>query len=160
MFEKLTQPSQVRRWPGTMPVSHRYTAGLSGEKFFRALKDRGVFLATRCERDGITYCPAKAFCERCLEPLDDYFEVGPRGTLESFTVVYRDLDDKTLERPVVIGLIRLQGADTLLVHRIVEGARAGLEIAMAVEPEFEPKASRTGSLNDVRHFKPVTGPRR
>lgn len=160
MFEKLTQPKDVRRWPGTIPVSHRYTAGLAGEKFFRALKDRGVFLATRCERDAITYCPAKSFCERCLAPLDDYFEVGPRGTLESFTVVYQGLDDEALDQPVVVGLIRLQEADTFIVHRVAEDTRAALEIRMTVEPVFEPKASRTGSLNDVKHFKPVIGPRR
>lgn len=160
MFEKVTQPSRVRRWPGTIPVSHRYTAGLAGERFFRALKDRGVFLATRCEECAVTYCPASAFCPRCLSPISDYFEVGPRGWLESFTVVYRDLDEEPLEVPVVVGLIRLEGADTVMVHRIDGNSRAVLEIGVPVEPEFQPKRDRTGSLNDIKHFRPATGPRR
>lgn len=160
MFEKVTKPSEVRRWPGSMPVSHRYTAGLAGERFFRALRDKGVFLATRCERCGVTYCPASAFCPRCLSPLTDYFEVGPRGVLESFTVVYRDLDDQPLDEPVVVGLIRLDGADTVLVHRIDGSDRTALEIGISVQAQFEAKASRKGTLNDIRHFSPVTGPRR
>jgi hypothetical protein len=160
MFEKLTKPSEVRRWPGSIPVSHRYTAGLAGERFFRALRDKGVFLATRCESCGVTYCPASAFCPRCLSPLNDYFEVGPGGVLESFTVVYRDLDEKPLDEPVVVGLIRLDGADTVLVHRVDASDRAVLEIGLPVHPQFEAKASRSGSLNDVKHFSVVAGPRR
>lgn len=157
MFDKLTKPSEVRRWPGSIPVSHRYTAGLAGERFFRALKDRGVFLATRCEECAVTYCPPSAFCPRCLAPLSDYFEVGPKGTLESFTIVYQDLEEQPLSPPVVVGLIRLERADTVLVHRIDGGDRAILEIGIPVEPEFQPKTARTGSLNDIRHFSPITG---
>lgn len=160
MLEKLTDPEQVRLWHGEMPVSHRYTAGIAGERFFRALKERGVFLATRCEECGVTYCPARAFCERCLAPLEEYFEVGPAGTLESFTVVYLDLDERPLEEPQVVGLIKLEGADTFLVHRVAGDSRAGLEIGMSVEPVLRPKAARTGGLGDVDHFAPVRRPRR
>lgn len=152
-MQKLTDPERVRLWRGEMPVSHRYTAGIAGERFFRALKDKGVFLATRCDVDGVTYCPARAFCERCLAELTDYFEVGPSGTLESYTVVHFDLDEQPLDPPEVVGLIRLEGADTLLVHRI-SGERTALELGMKVEPVLRPKAKRTGSLNDVQHFKP------
>lgn len=160
MFEKITNPAKVRLVSGRMPVSHRYTAGLAGEKFFRALRDRGVFLATRCEEDGVTYCPARAFCERCLRPLGGYFEVGPLGTLESFTVVYRGLDEETLEEPVVIGLIKLDGADTHLVHRIGGDSRAILEIGIPLEPVLKRKSLRSGALEDVEHFRPIRGPRR
>lgn len=160
MFEKLADPTRVRHVLGNMPVAHRYTAGLAGEKFFRALKDRGVFLATRCETDGVTYCPARAFCERCLRALDDYFEVGPVGTLESFSVVYKGLDEEQLDEPVVVGLVRLDGADTCLVHRIVGDDRAVLTIGMTVEPVLKPRSRRTGGLGDVEHFRPAFGPRR
>lgn len=160
MFEKITNPEKIRLFQGRMPVSHRYTAGLAGEEFFTALRDKGIFLATRCDDDGVTYSPARAFCERCLKALDEYFEVGPLGTLESFTVVHRGLEDETLADPIVIGLIRLDGADTVLVHRIDGQARANLEIGMPVEPVIKPRSARTGSLNDIEHFRPVRGPRR
>ena len=51
-------------------MSHRYTAGVAGERFFRALADRGAFLATRCGACGVVYCPARAFCERCMAALE------------------------------------------------------------------------------------------
>jgi uncharacterized OB-fold protein len=170
MFEKRTDPREVLLFPGRMPVSHRYTAGLAGERFFRALKDRGVFLATRCSACSVTYCPARAFCERCLAALEDDVEAGPGGSLESFTVVHVGLDGERLDPPAVIGLVRLDGADTLLVHRVEASAggnlvrsrdgnlgswRAGLHIGMRVQAVFEEPARRRGHLDDVRFFEPV-----
>jgi uncharacterized protein len=163
MFEKHTDPRQVLLFPGRMPVSHRYTAGLAGERFFRALQEQAVFLATRCDRCGVTYCPARAFCERCLTSLDKYLEVGPAGTLESFTIVHIGLDTERLDPPSAVGLIRLDGADTLLVHRLgtptgdpLAGAgRAALHIGMRVQPLFEDPALRRPHLDAVRCFHPL-----
>lgn len=163
MFERNTDPREVLLFPGKMPVSHRYTAGLAGERFFRGLKDRGVFLATRCDACGVTYCPARAFCERCLSALGNDVEAGPGGSLESFTIVHVGLDGRRLDPPEVIGLVRLDGADTLLVHRVdgnphgnLDGSwRAGLHIGMRVEAVLEEPSRRRGHLDDVRCFKPL-----
>jgi uncharacterized OB-fold protein len=153
MLEKPSSPEAIRLWRGSIPLSHRYTAGVAGERFFRALADRGVFLATRCPACGVVYCPARAFCERCLAPLDEELEVGPTGTLESFTVVHRGLDGRPLPAPAVIGLVRLDGADTVLVHR-VGGEPGRLRIGMRVEPVLKDASQRQGSLDDVDCFRP------
>ncbi len=158
MFEKLTDPTQVRLWRGSMPVSHHYTAGIAGERFFGALRERGIFLATRCQGCSITYCPARAFCERCLAELDEYFEVGPRGVLDSFTIVHRGLDDRPLDEPVAVGLIRLDGADTFLVHRLAAAPPGGWRIGVGVEPVLKPRAQRLGGLDDVEHFRALPEP--
>jgi uncharacterized OB-fold protein len=154
MFEHTTDPREVLLLPGRMPVAHRYTAGLAGERFFRALRDRAVFLATRCDACGVVYCPARAFCERCLAALEEDLEVGPGGTLESFTVAHVGLDGRRLETPAVVGLVRLDGADTLVVHRLDPGSRAALEIGMQVAAVFEDAGGRRGHLDDVRWFAP------
>jgi uncharacterized OB-fold protein len=153
MFDKPTSPDAIRLWPGSIPVSHRYTAGLAGERFFRALADRGAFLATRCQRCSVVYCPASAFCERCLGAIEEELDVGPAGTLESFTVVRIGFDGDELVTPVVVGLIRLDGADTCLVHRVV-GDPGGLSVGMAVEAVLRDRGARTGSIDDVEHFQP------
>ena len=152
MFEKPTNPDAIRLWPGSIPVSHRYTAGLAGERFFRALADRGAFLATRCERCSVVYCPATAFCERCLGAIEEELEVGPAGILESFTVVRIGFDGEDLVAPVVVGLIRLDGADTCLVHRVA-GDPTGLSVGMEVEAVLRDPGARSGSLDDVQHFQ-------
>jgi uncharacterized OB-fold protein len=155
VLEKLTDPNDVILKEGHIPVRHRYTPGVAGETFFKALKDRGVFLASRCESCEITYCPARLFCERCFDELDADVEVGPAGTLESFTVGHVGLEGESLEEPVVLGLIRLEGADTVLVHFLVDAG--DLEIGMRVEPVLKAKGKRTGSILDVDGFRPQTG---
>lgn len=156
MLDKPSDPSEIRRWPGSMPVAHRYTAGVAGEAFFRALKERGVFLASVCEECGVTYCPSRAFCERCLAELVGEVEVGPRGTLESFTVVFKGLGGESLDEPVVVGLVRLDGADTVLVCRIGSDDDDVLEIGMRVEPILRPPAEREGGITDIVHFRPAS----
>ncbi len=154
MFEKLTDPQDVVLWRGQVPIRHRYTPGVAGEAFFIALKDRGVLLGSRCDDCGITYCPARLFCERCFGgPLDAGVEVGPGGTVESFTVGYVGVEGEPLEDPAVVGLIRLDGADTMLMHFLIETDHPG--IGESVEAVFEPKAKRTGSMLDIRGFRPA-----
>lgn len=154
MFEKLTDPQDVVLWEGRVPIRHRYTPGVAGEAFFTALKDRGVLLASRCEGCGITYCPARLFCERCFAgPLEAGVEVGPRGTVESFTVGYTGVEGERLDDPVVVGLIRPDGADTVLMHFLIDTDHFG--IGEPVEAVFEPKSKRTGSILDLRGFRPA-----
>ena len=154
MFEKLSDPRDVILWEGQVPIRHRYTPGVAGEAFFTALKDRGRFVASTCESCSITYCPPRLFCERCFEgPLDADVEVGPRGTLESFSVGYTGLEGEPLDEPVTVGLVKLEGADTVLLHFVLDGD--GIEIGQRVEAVLRAKGQRTGSILDVQGFRPA-----
>jgi uncharacterized protein len=153
MLEKVTDPRAVRLWEGQIPIAHRYTPGMAGEAFFRALRDRGEFLGSRCESCGLTYCPARLFCERCFSQLEADTVVGPAGKLEAFTVGYVGLEGEPLEEPVVLGLVRPEGADTVLVHYILDAE--ALEIGQTVEPVLKQKRHRTGSILDIKGFRPV-----
>ena len=37
-----------RVWPGAIPITSTYTAGVAGQIFFDALKRSGKLIATRC----------------------------------------------------------------------------------------------------------------
>lgn len=138
--------------PGELSVSFRYTPGAGNTAFFEALRDRGMFLGSRCESCGVTYLPARVFCERCLAELRPDTECGPAGELLSWTVVRLDVDDQPLDRPVIYGLIRLDAADTAFMHRLVDvdgdpaiGARVSAVLA----------SERDGSILDVEGFAPA-----
>lgn len=152
MFEKLTDPRDVLLWEGQIPIRHRYTPGVAGEAFFKALKDRGDFLGSHCGSCGITYCPARLFCERCFSELGADTNVGPGGVLESFTVGSVGVEGEPLEAPVMVGLVRLDGADTVFLHFLVDTEDP--VIGERVEAVLEPKAKRTGSIRDIRGFRP------
>jgi len=138
--------------PGELSVSFRYTPGVGNLAFFEALRDRGVFLGSRCDDCGVTYLPARIFCERCLAEVEPSVECGPDGELVSWTTVRVDVDDQPLDRPVTYGLVRLDGADTVLLHRLLD-VDGGPTIGMRMRAVFEDR--RDGSILDVSGFAPA-----
>ena len=138
--------------PGELSVSFRYTPGVGNTAFFEALRDRGVFLGSRCSHCEVTYVPARMFCERCLAELAPDTECGPAGELLSWTVVRLDVDDGPLDAPVTYGLVKLDGADTAFLHRLVDldgeptiGARVSAVLA----------DRRDGSILDIEGCAPL-----
>lgn len=154
MLEKIVLPDEVRRWDGEFPVRHRYTPGVAGTAFFMALRDRGVLLGSRCDACSYTYVPARLFCERCFAELAADTEVGPGGALVSFTIGFVGLEGEPLEEPETIGLVRLDGADSVLAHRVLD-VEEPLEIGERVEVVLRPDGDRTGTILDIEGFRSV-----
>jgi len=140
--------------PGELSVSFRYTPGVGNTAFFEALRDRGVFLGSRCDECAVTYLPARIFCERCLAELEPAVECGPEGELLSWTIARVDVDDRPLDRAVTYGLVRLDGADTVLLHRLVD-IDGEPTIGMRVRPVLA--SERDGSILDIEGFAPSGG---
>ncbi|NPV13390.1 Zn-ribbon domain-containing OB-fold protein [candidate division WOR-3 bacterium] len=149
------QVSQTKVWFGELPVESLYTVGIAGERFYRTLQEKGQLTGTKCERCGIVFVPGRIFCERCLERLDNWVTVGPTGTLESWTVVYVGLDGKRLKQPVLVGLIKLDGASTCLVHYLGNVKPEEICFGMRVAPVLKPKAKREGAITDILYFQPA-----
>ena len=138
--------------PGELSVSFRYTPGVGNTAFFEALRDRGEFLGSRCDACGVTYLPARVFCERCLDELEPAVEVGPEGELTSWTVARVDVDDRALDEPVTYGLIKLDGADTVVLHRLIDlddDPTIGMRVRAVLASD------REGSILDVDGFAPA-----
>lgn len=146
-------PEAPGTWQGSLPVASRYTYGLAGERFFRALRDEGVILGSRCGRCGITYVPARQFCERCFDELQDWYDVGTRGEVHAFTRLHTNLDGSPLVEPELIAFVRI--ADGGIMHRLGEVDPEMIEIGMAVEAVLKPASERKGSILDIEHFRPT-----
>jgi uncharacterized OB-fold protein len=99
--------------------------------------------------------PARLFCERCFAELSADTEVGPGGELVSFTIVFQGIESEPLERPETLGAVRLDGADAVLIHRVLEPGEEPLEIGERVEVVVKPETQRTGSILDVEGFRVV-----
>ena len=153
MLEKIARPELIRRWDGELPVRNRYTPGVAGDTFFMALKERGVLLGSRCEHCSYTYVPARLFCELCFSELSADTEVGPGGELVSFTIVFHGIEGEPLERPQTLGAVRLDGADAVLIHGVLELGEEPLEIGERVEVVIKPDPQRTGSILDIEGFR-------
>ena len=139
-------------WHGSLPVPSRYTYGLAGERFFRALKDEGVIMGSYCPDCDHTYVPATVFCERCLAELTDWNDMGLVGELHTFTVMFVGYDGEPLDTPEVVGFVAF--GDGGLVHRI-DADPDELFIGMPMKAVLKSKAKREGSILDIEGFKPL-----
>lgn len=146
-------PRKGGAWQGDLPVTSRYTFGLAGERFYRAIKDEGKFLGTKCNKCERIYVPASIFCERCMLELDTWVDVGISGEVHTFTLLFEDLEGNRLKNPEIIAFIRL--GDGGLVHRLGEIGRDEVKIGMQVQAVFRDKSERIGSIQDISHFRPV-----
>ena len=149
--------------PGSWHISYNYAAGYTASRFFLALRDEEKIMATRCPVCARTLVPPRSYCDRCFRACETWCEVGPEGSVVTFTVCNRRSPGIDRDPPFMIALIRLDGADTNLIH-IVEGCelshpdalldrvRAGLR----VRPEFRPRAERVGQILDIQCFRALT----
>ena len=153
--ERVDKLPRAIAWHGNLPITSRYSAGIAGERFFRAIKDEAKFLGTRCKDCDLVYVPATMFCERCFAELDEWVEVPNRGRIFTYTVLHRDLDDKLLDPPLILAYVKLEGANGGLVHYVGETEKDEIFIGMEVAAVFEEAAEREGSILDVKYFQAV-----
>ena len=143
-------------WPGEIPIQSFYTAGSGGQIFFRALKQHGKLIGTRCATCAQVYLPARAFCERCFSALTETVEVKRTGQLRSYTICHFDRDRQPLPRPLALALVQLDGATTLLLHYLLGvGDPDNLKIGSKVETILKPRTKRVGSILDIQGFRLV-----
>jgi uncharacterized OB-fold protein len=146
---------EQRRWPGEIPLTSLYTTGTGGQIFFSALKAQAKLIATRCNPCEQVYLPARSFCERCFAELTEQVEVKRTGRLVSYTLAYVDHDGARPRRALALGLVRLEGATTLMLHRLLDVDAEKIKIGHKVEAVIKPKAKRTGSILDIEGFRLV-----
>ena len=150
----LTSDATPRVWRGEIPIQSLYTAGLGGQIFFKVLKERGEFVGTRCQPCKQVYVPARAFCERCFSELTEQVTVKPEGALASFTLSYYDRDGRRTEAPQALALVKLDGATTVMLHRLLKVTDpAKIRIGARVRAVLKPKPKRTGSILDIEGFE-------
>ena len=132
-------------------LPYSYIAGRAVTRFLLGLKSK-LFYASVCGSCGRKNVLPLSFCGRCWKPIDRYVPVGPRGTLESFASVPAGVPEMPhIPEPVIYGLVRLDGADTLLAHVITADAEDKIRCGARVEAVW--REERSGSILDVEAFR-------
>ena len=84
-------------------------------------------------------------------------EVGPGGVVESWAWVLNPLPKHPLARPFAWALIRLDGADTAMLHVVDAGGPDMIATGDRVTVRFRPAAERIGAMADIEAFVPEGG---
>lgn len=130
---------------GSVRIPFAYAAGTAASRFLVALRDEGRITGSPCPACGRVFCPARSFCPRCGGETAGLVSVGPEGSVVSFT---RTASGETF------GLVRLDGADSALLHRLLgDGVRwrIGARVRARLAPE------RRGRITDIEGFEPAGG---
>ncbi len=129
-----------------------YAAGEAASRFLIALRDEKMIYGTRCPDCRRVLVPARSFCPRCFVETREWVEVGPAGTLTAFAPA--PLLPRSPAPALALALIRLDGANTALVHRIGELSDVTPRIGLRVTAVFADARSGT-ILEDIAYFKPL-----
>src|SRR5215472_16300271 len=110
--------------------------------------------------DGRVYAPPFEYDPVTLAPPQELVPVGPEGSVTTWSWVPEPLEGQPLATPFAWALIRLDGADTAMLHAVDVGPEMGTAAAMRTGLRVRPRwaASRTGSIRDSACFEPCDGP--
>ncbi len=149
------------------PVArYKFSAGQAVGVFLEKLRE-GKIVGARCPRCGRIYVPPRSYCEYCLAPTRDFVEVPDTGTVHTAVVSYIHASRARLEKPEIIGVIRLDVPGYKdgeyefagLFHKLCgvtpEDVESGRVIGMKVKAKWKPPEERTGSVLDIICFEPV-----
>ncbi len=149
--EKLEKNIECGSFPGQIPVNYVYTLGIAGDEFFRTIRDKGYFIASKCSC-GKKYIPAQMYCDECFGECKEYVKVGTEGELYSYTECYYDYRGNKYDEPHLLGLVKFRDCEGGIIHRLKIN-KDEIRIGMKVEAVFKPQKQRTGSVEDILYFK-------
>ncbi|WP_456368769.1 Zn-ribbon domain-containing OB-fold protein [Geoglobus sp.] len=100
-------------------------------RFWRKIKYRYNLIGTRCENCGRVFYPPRNLCPECRRKSSiKEVELGDSGTVLSFSVVHDTPENLKLEKPYVVGLIRLDSG-VVVTSQIVcdpEDVKIGMRV--------------------------------
>jgi uncharacterized protein len=135
-----------------LEISFDYTRSLGPTLggFVTALAERRILGAR--SSDGRVHAPPFEFDPLTGIPPAEFTEVGPGGSVVSWTWTDRPLDGQPLRHPFGWALIRLDGADTAMLHAVDAGSADRMRTGMRVRPRWSGRAG-TG-ITDIECFEP------
>jgi uncharacterized OB-fold protein len=122
--------------------------------FMTALTDRRIIGIRSGDR--VVAPPLEWDPETAEELAHDFVDVGPAGTVESWSWVATPTEQHPLRTPFAFALIRLDGADTSFLHAVDADSIDAMSTGMRVAPRW--RAARTGHITDIEAFVPGEEP--
>jgi uncharacterized OB-fold protein len=137
----------MSEFPISFTLEYPYTRTLGPVlgPFLTALRD-GHILGIRC--GGRVLCPPLEFDPETGESLvPDFVEVGPAGTVENWTWIAEPTRKHPFREPFAFALVKLDGADTAMVHAVKAPGPDAMSTGMRVRAQF--REQRVGAITDV-----------
>ena len=118
----MSHPPAPLRAPLEIEFDYTRSLGPVLSQFMTALADRRILGARGA--DGRVHAPPFEYDPVSSDPPGELTEVGPEGTVVSWSWMPEPLEGQPLAEPFAWALIRLDGADTAMLHAVDAGSAA------------------------------------
>jgi uncharacterized OB-fold protein len=134
----------------TLEYPYTRTTGPYMGPFLTALRD-GKLIANKV--DGRTFCPPIEYDPVTGAPAPaEFVEVGPGGTVVSWTWIAEPSEKHPFAHPFAFALIQIDGTDVPMVHAVDAGSIEAMSTHMRVSAQY--RDERHGAITDV-YFVPL-----
>lgn len=145
-------PAEPEPLGAPLKLGFAYTRSLGPtlSRFATALRERRI-LGVRGS-DGRVHAPPLEYDPVTAAPLTEFVEVGAAGEVVTWSWQPTPLAGQPLDHPFAWALIRLDGADTPMLHAVDaphEQMRTGMRVGVRWAE------SRTGGIRDIACFEPL-----
>lgn len=144
------EPGGVMRAPYVLEYTYRRSTGPTVGAFLTALRD-GRAVGGKTAR-GVVVVPPTEHDPETGEPIVEIVPVATTGVVTTWTWVEEPRPGQPLDRPFAWALVKLDGADTAMLHAVDASGIGAMRTGMRVRMRFRDK--RTGTIGDLACFEP------
>ncbi len=142
---------EVLSAPYTLSYAYKRSLGPVLSKFMTGLRDSKIFGIRTA--DGRVLVPPTEYDPQTSEALDEFVQVADTGVVKSWAFIDAPRPGQPLDRPFAWALVRLDGADTELLHAVDVGSPERAHTGMRVKARWAQQ--RSGRIQDIECFEPV-----
>jgi hypothetical protein len=148
--------SEVLRAPHVLEYPYLRSVGPVIGAFLTALRDGHILGARSQAADGsaTVVVPPTEYDPVTGADVGELVEVGPGGVVTTWSWALTPKKDQPLDRPFAWALVRLDGADTGMLHVVDAGSPDAMVTGMRVTARWRPAGERQGQVQDIECFVP------
>jgi len=144
----MSDSKDLLRAPFELAYNYKRSNGPVMSKFFEALGEQKI-LGTKSSA-GKVFSPAAEFDPETHESLKEIVEVGPGGAVESFSWIETPQHHHLIKEPFAFALIKLDGADTCMLHMVANCNESDLNIGSRVTANWSEIQEQR--ITDIKFF--------
>jgi uncharacterized OB-fold protein len=145
-----TGSSDVLTAPYVLEYPYHRSVGRVVGEFLGGLAERRILGART--RGGRVIVPPQEYDPDTGEAIAELVDVGTAGAVTSWTWIARPRKNHPLQRPFAFALVRLDGADTAMLHAVDAGEAARMRSGMRVRARWRDQPQ--GAITDIECFEP------
>lgn len=147
--------SETERTIVPFAFAYKNRAGAFLQRFLDDLREKKI-TGSKCKKCGYVYLPPRSVCSRCRSAVSDFVNVKDEGTIMNFTVAHVKIETgeiKKLEEREVYALVKLKGADSLFLAKVLARPE-DVKVKAKVKAVWNEKTE--GSYSDLLGFKIIS----